>query len=338
MIADDVAKKRALLPWQSVQWQALGMRISQNNLPHALLLVGARGLGKNHFAECLAQALFCNKPQADGLACHACRSCLLYIAGNHPDHLRVEPEEEGKAIAINQLRDMNAMLTLKSQYTGYRVVIISPAEQMTLPAANSLLKILEEPPALTLLVLITSQPGLLLPTVRSRCQHVNFIRPATRIAEPWLRARINPEFDPAQLLALAHGAPCAALNLAASDILARRMDMLADLESLSRKQADPVRIAEKWLKWGLKESLDWMLNWVTDMIRLHSADQPHYLANSDVRQRLQSLAKPLSFVDLYGTLDCVNEALSLANRQLSGQLLLEDVLISWIRHSADWDG
>lgn len=318
-----------LLPWHTEQWQALMARLHINTLPHALLLTGLRGLGKNRFADALTQALLCGQPRVDGQACKACRSCLLYQAGTHPDYLQVRPSEEGKAIVVDQIRAMNTHLSLKSQYAGHKLVIISPAEQMNIAAANSLLKTLEEPAAHSLLILITNQPALLLATVRSRCQQLKFAPPSEQIAVNWLNTHLDDQQNPVHLLALAGGAPLTALTMAASEAPARRSVMLDGLERLLKKQADPVILAASWLQGNVAETLTWMQSCVMDMVRLRSVAYPPYLANPDLEQRLGLLAERFSLPLIYARLEGVTEAIQLLSRQVNTQLLLEHMLISW---------
>ncbi|MEO5702749.1 MAG: DNA polymerase III subunit delta' [Gammaproteobacteria bacterium] len=327
--AADIETASGLLPWHAGQWQALMQRRQTDTLPHAVLLTGIQGLGKNRFADALTQALLCGHPQTDGQACQSCRSCLLYQAATHPDYLCVQPTEDRKVIIVNQIRKMNEFISLKSQYGGYQIVIISPADKMNSNAANSLLKTLEEPPAQTLLMLITHEASALPATVRSRCLQIKFAPPAEQLAANWLRTHIKDDQDPIHLLALAGSAPLTALSMAASDACTRRALMLDDLESLLNQQADPVSLAATWLKGNVAETLTWMLSCIIDMVRLRSDARPPHLANPDLQQRLSLLAGQFSSAMLYAHLDCVTEAIKLLNSQVNTQLLLEDMLLSW---------
>ncbi|MEO5574049.1 MAG: DNA polymerase III subunit delta' [Gammaproteobacteria bacterium] len=330
-----------LFPWQHDQWEGLIKRLRAGALPHALLLTGVRGLGKNHFARILAQSLLCNSPQPDGQACQVCRSCLLYKADTHPDFFRVYPKEEdssaekakpkekSKLIVVDQIRAMNNHLALKSQYAGHKLVIISPADQMNTAAANSLLKTLEEPAPHSLLMLITSQPARLPATVRSRCQQIKFIPPSEQAAARWLSAHLDQTQNPTQLLALAAGAPLTALAMATDNAIGRRAAMLNDLERLQQRQADPLSVAATWLQGNLTETLGWMLSCVMDMARLRNVAQPRYLANPDIQQRLRELGQHINLSRLYACMDTVTEVMKLLNRQVNTQLLLEDMLILW---------
>ncbi len=323
--------EQGIYPWQRPLWESLQNLRSTQRLPHALLFKGVPGLGKFHLAQLFAQSLLCTQPDSKGQPCGQCRDCMLYLAGNHPDFFQITPEEGGdKPIKVDQVRELNGVMTLKSHGGGYKIAIIAPAEQMNVAAANSLLKTLEEPPPQTLLVLISHTPGLLLPTIRSRCQNLHFEIPPHDVALAWLSAQLGPPTNASELLNVAHGAPLTALALAASDVLKHRLALLADLERLLQRQADPVAVAAAWSQNPVAETLSQLLSWTGDMIRLRHTAEPPYLANPDLAQRLNRLAAQIELKPLYKLLDQVQGALLLSSRPLNPQLLLEDVLISWL--------
>lgn len=321
-----------LLPWHIEPWRMLIERQRQGRLPHALLLCGPAGIGKDHFARTLVRAMLCETPQPDGQPCGTCRGCLLNAAGNHPDSRIVGLPEDKKVIGVDQIRELREYLGLKSHYAGYRTVLISPAEQMNTQAANSLLKTLEEPPARSLLILAAGNAGQLPATVRSRCQRVIFSVPPLDMAQRWLSERIEPHHDPALLLSLAGGAPLAALEIARSGKMEQRLALFEDFEKLARRQCSPVALAGTWLKLEPQETLYWMQGWLSDMIRLKSTSRPPALINQDLRPGLQNMAAMLDLQMMYRQLDRVTEAARLAAGQVNAQLLMEDVLIAWQDH------
>ena len=129
-------------PWQQESWTGLMARVAQQRLPHAILFTGSAGIGKRHLATSLAHALMCQNPRPDGTACGGCQSCLLLAAGSHPDYLLVEPEEEGKAIGVDRIRELTSFQSLSSQYGRGRVVQLQPADALNINASNALLKTL----------------------------------------------------------------------------------------------------------------------------------------------------------------------------------------------------
>lgn len=203
---------------------------------HSLLLHGAAGVGTLHFGLTLAQAWLC---EGTGMRrpCGTCGSCHLVQSQLHPDlfvllpevqrrgfgWLLVDDKPEGddkkkpsKQIRIDEVRAAIDWVHKTSARGRGKVLLIHPAEAMNLQAASALLKTLEEPPAGTRLALGVSDPALLLPTVRSRCQRVALPAPPRDQAVPWLESRGLK--DAAVLLAAASGRPLEALALAESGV------------------------------------------------------------------------------------------------------------------------
>lgn len=317
------------LPWHDQLWRGISERLRAATLPHALLLIGAAGLGKRSFAQRLTQAALCEQGAAGAEACGRCRACTLYAAHNHPDLRVAAPLEPGKAITVDQIREANAFLTQTAHYGGYKVLIVDPADQMNVNAANGLLKTLEEPPARSLILLVSARPGRLPATVVSRCQRLSFTAPAREAGRQWLKERIDAVQDPDLLLALADGAPLRAAALPGEGSLVARLEVLQGLEVLSRGDDDVCAVAERLTRHGLRPALHWMYNGIADVLRLRAGGAEAGTANRDLAPRLSSLARNASPHDLHRFLQELHRALSLAERPLNPQLLMEDLLTSW---------
>jgi len=147
------------LPWFQESFAHLTERAKNNTLPHALLLAGAKGIGKLTFARSLAKA-FLNTEHS-----------------HHPDFFELMPEEDKKNISVDQVRTLIQKLSQTAHQSGYKVAIIYPAEAMNIAASNALLKTLEEPQGKTVLILVSHQRHRLLPTIISRCQRIHFKPP-----------------------------------------------------------------------------------------------------------------------------------------------------------------
>jgi DNA polymerase III subunit delta' len=336
-----VMTRDELLPWHEAAWAQVLRARAAGRLPHALLLCGRAGIGKRHFALSLGRALLCRASRDNGLACGQCSACVLLAAGTHPDLRLCEVEfnektgKERSAIMIEQVRDIVDYLALKPHFDGARIVIIDQAERMNPSAANALLKTLEEPPPGTLLILASVRPAALPGTILSRCQRVLFQpqlkeAPGRDAAVAWLASRVGASHAPDLLLDLAGGAPLAAVALAGAGRLERRQAMFDDLRGLASGQADPVQVAENWLKFGLQESLYWLYTWLVDMVRLKAAEEPPFLGNPDLGPALAALAADLETRSLIGQLERIIGALRDADGQVSPQLLLEDALLGWV--------
>lgn len=175
--------------------ELLHARARAQTLPHALLVCGASGSGKSTLLSALAQALLCPAPR-ERPACGTCSTCRRVASGQHPDLHRLEPLEEKKEISSDSIRDVLAALQLRSFEGGARVLVVDPADTLNETGQNILLKTLEEPWPDTWVLLASSRPDALLPTVRSRCATLR-LRP---VAEPELRALLRAEgADPAAL-------------------------------------------------------------------------------------------------------------------------------------------
>ena len=212
------------LPWQMAALDQLGSRLMLNQLPHALLITGAQGLGKTLFAESLAALILCAAP-VDNRACGRCESCCVAQGGGHGDYRWLAPPPDKRAIGIDAVRSVLSFVQKTAGYGRYKVLVVAPAEAMTTGAANALLKTLEEPAGNSVLLLVSHRPSDLAATVRSRCQQVILPTPAAHDAAAWLKdslASAGFERSPETILhALdaANNRPLAAFNLVTSDTL-----------------------------------------------------------------------------------------------------------------------
>ena len=155
-------------PWLEPAWQRLRSAWQQQRLGHALLLSGRAGFGKRAFAQAFTALLLCETDGQQARACGACRGCTLLAAGNHPDFLHIAPLEAGKALLVDQIRELGDYFALRPHYRATKIAVIEAADTMNRSAANALLKLLEEPPAGAVIMLVADRPSSLLPTVRSR--------------------------------------------------------------------------------------------------------------------------------------------------------------------------
>ena len=318
-------------PWQVSQWQQVVRSWQQQRLAHALLLAGAEGMGKAQFAEALAELVLCEQPTADNRACGQCKSCLLLKAGTHPDLTYVEPAEKGKQIAISQIRELIEFCGLTTTYGRYQVVIINPAEAMNRNSANSLLKLLEEPPDNTLLLLLSHQPMGLLATIRSRCQRIDFSHIDHAQALTWLQQQIASEYDIALLLKLNHDAPLAVKALVDNDDMQTRKALFESLTQLPTGKHDPVTVAEQWVKQEPRQIVVWMSLWTMDLIRYAMTQQSQHIMNQDSAAAIQHIAQQFKPQQLFKLLDLQTETYRLLNStaNIKPQGLLESLAIAW---------
>jgi len=340
--------------WHASAWASL--LSDAGRLPHALLLGGPGGLGKTAFGEALAARLLCEQigDSTGSFACGGCHSCNWLSGGNHPDFRLVQPEDGGGEdaaedvadvakvespvrksgqgqVRVEQIRALEDFVFVGSHRLGNRVVLISQAETMNAAAANSLLKILEEPPLSVYFILISSNWRRLLPTLLSRCRTVILGYPDSEVAKQWLTDQGISEA--AQLLYLAGGIPLLAADWGEKGRLESYSSLI---ETLLGEVSDPVAMAAKWatlLKAGqgfsLPQLVEAIQKWVVDLgLQKMTGSCRYHRAWQD------QLAKLVGSASAPGIIGCYNELLrirAVARHPLNTQLFLEDLAARYLR-------
>lgn len=324
--------------WQQTAFEKLHLAWKQNRLPHALLLSGPIGMGKRTFSRHLISLLLCEHPRSNGDACGQCKACHLLNNNNHPDFMSVEAVESGQ-IKIEQnlkkgdspqIREAVEFCNLTSNYGKHKIVQICPAEGMNRNAANALLKTLEEPPEKTLLILICHRKMQLLPTIRSRCQVIDFSRPDSQLTRSYLNQELkNKSINPDLLLHLSNGAPLAALELAQK--WETRSLIFQDFKLLLLSKEEPLRLAENWSTQDMKQLLAWLISWTEDLIRIKLMTQ--HLVNQDLADTLFKISEWFQLQTLLAILDIELESwrILLGTSNVRPQGLLETLTIQWFQ-------
>lgn len=187
------------------QWEFL-KRIAQNGrIPQAMLFAGPNHLGKKKVALEFIKLLNCSQEEP----CQKCFSCQSIAKERYPDLAMVRPQK--REIQISQIRDLQNTLNLGAQVSSIKSVIIDTAESMNLAAQNCLLKTLEEPRGKTLLILISSQPAMLAPTIISRTQLLKFYPLRTQEIEEYFKGKVPQDFLK-KLVFLSEGLPGKAME------------------------------------------------------------------------------------------------------------------------------
>ena len=248
------------LPWHDLQWRWMERGIRSGRVPHALLLRGASGRGKAMFAGRLAALLLCG---SDAAPCGECASCRLCAAGSHPDRIEVGLAPDRREIVVDQIRALIEVVGLTARFGRWKVVIVDPADAMNRHAANTLLKTLEEPPGAAVFILVSSNHARLLPTIRSRCQRIDFPVPDPAIALEWLRGRVP---EPEAALALARGAPIGAVEMTDGGLLAVRSALDRDVDEILA-DGDPMTVAARWKELGRETVTRWLVDILAQRLR-----------------------------------------------------------------------
>jgi len=218
--------------------------------------------------------LLCRQVDADGFACGQCRACLLRATGNHPDSHWVAPEEAGKMIKIDQVRAVVDFVAQTAQQGGRKVVVIEPAEAMNRSAANALLKTLEEPAGAAFLILIADAPGRLLPTIRSRCQRIDFPAPPLAAVRAWLAPRAGDAAALDAVIGEAGGRPLLASTLLDGSESAQRSELTKQFAEVLAGKMSVLALAERWQQLPWLELLEWLSIRVSSAVRTQLGGVP----------------------------------------------------------------
>ena len=336
-------------PWHRSLRHRLEQLVNNNQLPHALMLAGPGGIGKEEFLQDWIARLVCSETGADHSPCGECDRCRQHLTGSYPDCMVLTPEPANRRvftayppqksqlqsstrktprtiIGIDQVRELIEKLTQSGHYGGLKIAVVLPAEAMNREAANALLKILEEPPEGCLIILLTERPLKLLATIRSRCQRIDFPAPNRSEVGQWL----GSEYDSAEVnsaLLLTGGAPRHARELLASGELKTWLQPIEHLSELANGSGNIAQIAGRWEKLERPELTIRLQIWLRLLIGnfagLDSIEDQLLGKHLRVQKERVNLAGLWQLVDLLG------RYVSSEKIVLNKRLMWEEFLLCW---------
>lgn len=319
----------SIAPWNASAWSKVQERRRGNGLPHALLFAGPQGLGKRAFADALARSMMCIAPASDGAACGVCRACGFFVAGSHPDFLRInfELRDDGKPrteITVDQMRALGERFGLTAQFGGAQIALIDPADAMNVSASNALLKTLEEPRPGSYLFLVADNPSRLSATIRSRCQRLDFRLPDRTSAHAWLRQNDIDERGATTALEASEGNPGRALIYANSGALKLRAEVAKDLNDLNAGSALPFEIAQRWSR----DDVEMRLHFAAALVHAQARAQAERAVGAAGRGPL-TLTVAMDLSRLVGWFAAANRARDLLRGPIRTDLAVLELLSSW---------
>jgi DNA polymerase-3 subunit delta' len=281
--------------------------IRSGKIAHSYIFEGPSGCGRKKTALALIQALFCAAVSDD--ACGVCPACRKVSGGNHADIHSLEPLPDKRDISIDQLRELQHDLALRPYEAPRKVCLLEPAERMSVSAANSLLKTLEEPPGRAIIILLTENADMLLPTIRSRCQLVRFAPLSPENITALLLENNGLDGTAASLIAqMADGSMQRALELDNESLASRQELLLKHLYSIDIGKISTIFDASEELSGNrdeVLETLDILLSIYRDVI--HLAAGCGTVVNTSIRASLESFAAKLR---LEGALQTAGEVMA----------------------------
>jgi len=299
--------------------------VQTGTIPHAMLFHGPAGIGKKSFAYAVAKYINCTGQKGKaGCRCNACHKIGHEI---YLDLTVLKPEGPAHVIKIEKIRELQDSAYMTPTEAAKKCALFFDAERMSLGAANSLLKILEEPPPHMVLILTTTNPHNLLPTIRSRCMGFRFFPLPTKDLKTWLQETGNIEDASAEVAALlSEGRPGPALEMVQGDFFKRRGEMIRELDLFEQHGFAAIfRVAEKLCvsSGTLGSSLHDLLIWHRDLLVNRLApDNPSLLVNRDKASDIEIHASRFSTRGLFEAFRAILDKQPLAQRMITPQLAL----------------
>ena len=326
--------------------RVFGRMMKKGLLAHAYLLVGASRAGKEALAFFLAKLLLCEKPYLGKdlpSPCGSCAGCIKFEHQTHPDLEILRPQ--GAMIKLNQIRDLQKALSFSPLDSQRRVCLILEAQKINLPAANALLKTLEEPPGGNHLILTATSTRTLLPTIVSRCQviHCEGLS-VSAIMERIEEERLCPSESAQFLACFSEGSISRARDVFEQDIFSVRERLLEFLKSKREKALSMLFILSKQIS-DSRENILLAVQIIRTFLRdlmmlegLRNDDRKESkehgiqtLFNPDYVSELQAISHLFSFQDLVEYCQWLDKVEWLLDRNISREFLAESALIFWIR-------
>jgi DNA polymerase-3 subunit delta' len=308
--------------------EILRAALANRRLHHAYLFLGPDGVGKRTVARWLAQAIHCGRGDND--SCGECANCRRIESGNHPDVRIIGPAAGKKEISIQQIRAVEKELNFRA-FSGRKIAIIDPATLMNLPAQNALLKTLEEPPPDSLLILVASNSGGLLPTLRSRCLCVAFGPLSRDLIAGYLEAKraMTPE-DARLIAAMSNGSLAMALELGGKELIEQRRNWIETMCSLTPGNYRSALEAAESLSANREQSLRflaWVETWYRDLLVYSLTQDARDLMNPDIVDHVQQQAARGNTEKILSALNQAASAAARIQRNLNRRMVLEELFM-----------
>ena len=325
--------------------QIIKNAIQNNSLAHAYLFYGQESIGKKLIAFELAKTLNCTSLN-DGEPCSECSSCKKITNNTHPDFFFIGPTKNiptarEATIKIEVIRELQRKLIFKPYEGKVKVAVIDDVDLMNLQAANSFLKTLEEPPTSTILILISSHPFRLLPTILSRCQTILFQPLSPEDIKKILQEKIiNEDIIDEKSIEFrtlrSQGNVNKALREDIEDIANIRNEILALLETVSFQRMDVVfSHAKSWAKqvdqWEI--IFNELMELLRDLAFFCSGCSDSHIFNRDIATELKPLATKRnlnSWIEMFNSAHNTQKALA---GNANAQLFFENMLIDFCEAS-----
>jgi len=302
--------------------------LSLSRQPQSFLISGKKGVGKTTIAMAIARIFNCSSN--DKIDCDSCPNCVRILNGNHPDIQIIEKLPGKQFINIDLIREIQYNAGVSPIMGQKKVFIIREAENLNPSASNCLLKILEEPPKTSVIVLTSTNPNFLLPTIKSRCVEIQLNPINEDKIRDWLKDKYNLKEDDAKVVsALSDGSPGTAKELMDENFINVRNEILGNL--IQFEQEEQITLFKhsyniSLYSENLKESLNLILLWFRDILIYQISSNEDLVINKDKIDAIKSTSKNYDTFNLLQIIDFIQFILSYSYKRLNHQLALEVIL------------
>lgn len=319
-----------LLTIQPVVMKQLQTIFEKNRMAHAYIFDGEKGTGKKDVMTFFVKLLLCEDVK-QSVPCETCRNCHLVDSGNHLNLIQVEPD--GASIKIDQIRDLISEMKMVGVEPGRKIYVIHHADKLNTASANMLLKFLEEPEGEVTAILLTEQIQSILPTIRSRCQHIKFSKVPRTILMEYL-AENGVTHSMASTVSMVTNELETAIQLANEEQFAHIRKTVLKLVEIVRKNVHEAMLIvhNDWIpifkeKEEFELALDLLLYAYRDIMAI-KANPNAVITYPDYYQMLQEMALRTTYERLSVQMQAVLTARASLNRNMNRTLLMEQLMLN----------
>lgn len=313
--------------------QYIGNAVTSDTVSHAYILNGERGSGKKLLANLFAMSLQCHDREADGDPCCKCQSCKQAMNNNQPDIIKVT-HEKPTTISVDDIREqVNNDIVIKPYSSKYKIYIIAEADMMSVQAQNALLKTIEEPPEYAVILLLTENAEILLPTIRSRCVMLKLRNIKDQLVKKYLMEQMEiPDYKAEVCVAFAQGNMGRAIALATSEYFNEiKEEAVSLLRNVDEMQVEELIEAVKkcmTYKMEINDYLDIISIWYRDVLIYKATKNPDRVVFSDQLRYIKRRASKSSYEGIEEILDGIEKAKARLKANVNFELTMELLLLT----------
>ena len=305
--------------------------ITMDKISHAYIINGPDKSGKKMLAEAFAMALQCETGGTDG--CMECHSCKQAMNHNQPDIIYVS-HEKPNTISVDDIRSqVNNDIGIKPYSSKYKIYIVDEAEKMNVQAQNALLKTIEEPPAYAVILLLTTNADIFLPTILSRCVTLNVkVVPDERIKKFLMKEYQIPDYQADVCVAFAQGNVGKAIQLAVSsdfnELKAAVLQLMKRLDDIEIYEMGAAIKQINEYKLTINDYFDLMMIWYRDILLFKATGDVNGLIFKDEVYDIKRQAEKSSYRGIENILEALHKAQIRLNANVNFDLVIELLLLT----------